>query len=263
MMTWDDLTIHMKDPESLLDLLDPVNDFSGITINMRQKHSMRLLSISRKFLMQSMNRRTLMQSYRHADISLKMRNVIYMPYFINMNIYLMVLWGHDGRMITLKIELEQLIKLGVLKQINASKWAAPTFIVSKKDGMVRFISDFHELNKCTKCKPFPIQKIQDLLLKLEGFQHAMSLNLNMGYYHIELMPFSKCLCTIIMPWGSPSTNTSDFLWVYVIVLTTFKSACLIKLILDLEYVQVYIDDLLVTSCLTFNEHLKHLDKVLL
>ena len=26
-MTWDDLTIHMKDPESLLDLLDPVNDF--------------------------------------------------------------------------------------------------------------------------------------------------------------------------------------------------------------------------------------------
>ena len=27
MMTWDDLTIHMKDPESLPDLLDPINDF--------------------------------------------------------------------------------------------------------------------------------------------------------------------------------------------------------------------------------------------
>ena len=27
MMTWDDSTIHMKDPESLPDLLDPVNDF--------------------------------------------------------------------------------------------------------------------------------------------------------------------------------------------------------------------------------------------
>ena len=26
-MTWDDLTINMKDPESLLDLLDPINDF--------------------------------------------------------------------------------------------------------------------------------------------------------------------------------------------------------------------------------------------
>ena len=28
-----------------------------------------------------------------------------------------------------------------------------------------------------------------------------SLDLNMGYYHIELTPFSKRLCTIIMPWG--------------------------------------------------------------
>ena len=26
-MTWDDSTINMKDPESLLDLLDPLNDF--------------------------------------------------------------------------------------------------------------------------------------------------------------------------------------------------------------------------------------------
>ena len=26
-MTWDDSTINMKDPEALLDLLDPVNDF--------------------------------------------------------------------------------------------------------------------------------------------------------------------------------------------------------------------------------------------
>ena len=98
---------------------------------------------------------------------------------------------------TLKVELDWLVKLGVLKQINASKWATPTFIISKKDATVRFISDFRELNKCIK----PIPKIQDLLLKLEGFQHATSLDLNMGYYHIELMPFSKRLCTIIMPWG--------------------------------------------------------------
>jgi hypothetical protein len=43
--------------------------------------------------------------------------------------------------------------------------------------------------------------MQDLLLKLEGFQYAMTLDLNMGYYHIELSPFSKCLCTIVMPFA--------------------------------------------------------------
>ena len=64
------------------------------------------------------------------------------------------------------------------------------------------ISDFRELNKRIKRKPFPIPKIHDLLLKLEGFKYAsISLDLNMGYYHIELSPFSKKLSTIVLPWG--------------------------------------------------------------
>ena len=99
------------------------------------------------------------------------------------------------------MEVERLIKEGVLRKINRSEWAAPTFIIPKKDGTVRFISDFRELNKRIKRKPFPIPKIQEMLLKLEGFQYGTSLDLNMGYYHIELTPNSKRLCTIVLPWG--------------------------------------------------------------
>jgi hypothetical protein len=74
--------------------------------------------------------------------------------------------------------------VGVLRKVNRSEWAAPTYIIPKKDGTVRFISDFRELNKRIKRKPYPNPKIQDLLLKLEGFRYATSLDLNMGYYHI-------------------------------------------------------------------------------
>ena len=102
---------------------------------------------------------------------------------------------------TLKNEVERLCELGVLKRVNRSEWAAPTFIIPKKDGTVRFISDFRELNKRIKRKPYPIPKIQDLLMKLEGFKYATSLDLNMGYYHIELNPDSKKLCTIVLPFG--------------------------------------------------------------
>jgi len=84
------------------------------------------------------------------------------------------------------MEVDRLVKEGVLKEINRSEWAAPTFIIPKKDGTVRFISDFRELNKRIKRKPFPIPKIQEMLLKLEGFKYGTSLDLNMGYYHIEL-----------------------------------------------------------------------------
>jgi hypothetical protein len=58
------------------------------------------------------------------------------------------------------------VKADVLKKINSSKWAAPTFLIPKKDARVQFISDFHELIKRIQQKPFPIPKNQDLLFKL-------------------------------------------------------------------------------------------------
>ena len=52
--------------------------------------------------------------------------------------------------------------------------------VNKKDKTVRFMCDFGELNKRVKRTPCPIPKIQDALLKLQGFMCATSLDLNMG-----------------------------------------------------------------------------------
>ena len=43
-------------------------------------------------------------------------------------------------------------------------------------------------------------KIQEMLLKLEYFQYATSLDLNMGYYHIRLSKDAINLCTIILTW---------------------------------------------------------------
>jgi hypothetical protein len=48
---------------------------------------------------------------------------------------------------TFKIETDRLIKLGVLKWTKANEWAAPTFATPKKDGRVRFTSDFCKLNE--------------------------------------------------------------------------------------------------------------------
>jgi len=144
----------------------------------------------------------------------------------------------------LQVLIQCLVEAGVLKKINRSEWGAPTFLVPKKDATVRFITDFRELNKRIKRKPYPIPKIQDLLLKLEGFQYATTLDLNMGYYHIELSPFSKQLCTIVTPFGKYEyqrlpmglCNSPDI----------FQER-MYELFSDLEYVRAYIDDLLVTS----------------
>jgi len=102
---------------------------------------------------------------------------------------------------TLKAEVERIVKIGVLKKVNRSEWAAPTFVIPKKDGSARFISDFRELNKRTLRKPCPVPNIQDMLLNLEGFQWATSLDLNMGNCHVRLDPASKQLCAVMLPFG--------------------------------------------------------------
>ena len=63
------------------------------------------------------------------------------------------------RELTLKAELDRLVKVGILNKVNRSEWAAPTFIIPKKDGTVKFISDFRELNKRIRRTPYPILKI--------------------------------------------------------------------------------------------------------
>jgi len=159
---------------------------------------------------------------------------------------------------TLRQEVERLVKIGVLKRVNRSQWGAPTFIIPKKDKMVRFISDFRELNKRIKRKPYPIPRIQDLLLKLEGFQYATSLDLNMGYYHIELSPRSKELCTIVLPWGKYEYQKLPMGLCNSPDIFQEKMSTLLG---DLEYVRAYIDDLLVTTSGDWSDHLEKLDIV--
>ena len=100
----------------------------------------------------------------------------------------------------LKKEIDRLVKIDILRKVNHSQWGAPCFVIPKKDQTIRFITDFRELNKRIKRNPFPLPKIQDMLLKMEGFQYATSLDLNMGYYHIKLDANSIKLCTIVLPW---------------------------------------------------------------
>ena len=74
------------------------------------------------------------------------------------------------------------------------------------------------------------------------------------------MPFNRRLCTIVTPWGKYEYQC---LPMCLGNSPNIFQECMFELFLDLEYVQAYIDDLLVTSCSTFKEHLKWLEQVLL
>ena len=119
--------------------------------------------------------------------------------------------------------------------------------------------DFRELNKCVKRKPHPMPKIQDLLLKLEGFKYATLLDLNMGYYHISLSPNSSKLCTIVLPWGK-----YEYLKLPMVLCNSpdiFQDK-INELFPELEKVKAYIDDFLVITNHSFDDHLTEVSKFL-
>jgi hypothetical protein len=64
-------------------------------------------------------------------------------------------------------EIARLESIGLLTKVTVAEWAAPTFIIPKKNKTVRVITDFHGLNKCLKRNPFPMPKIPDIFQGME------------------------------------------------------------------------------------------------
>jgi len=72
-----------------------------------------------------------------------------------------------SREVQLKEECKRLVQQGILRKVNHSEWGMPAFTIVKPDGSLRSLADLRALNKLIKRMPFPLPKIQDMLLKLE------------------------------------------------------------------------------------------------
>jgi hypothetical protein len=160
---------------------------------------------------------------------------------------------------TTKKEMGRLIDIRVFNKNSDSEWAAPTFIQPKKTGDVRILTDFRRLNDMIKRKPFPLPKISDLLRKLSGFKYATAIDLSMGYYHIPLDMEAQKLCTTILPWGKYQYKR---LPMGVKTSPDIFQRIMNELLGDIPHIQVYLDDILITSNGTFEEHTAIMEQVL-
>ena len=61
---------------------------------------------------------------------------------------------------------------GVLRRKHGgSKWSSTTFVVPKKNKRIQVVSDFREVNKLIKKKPYPMPKIHEIMQKRSGYTH--------------------------------------------------------------------------------------------
>jgi hypothetical protein len=152
---------------------------------------------------------------------------------------------------TTKKDVKRLTYIDVFNISSDSEWAAPTFIQAKKTGDVRILTDFRRLIAQIKRKPFPSPKISDILRKLSGFKYATAIDLSMGYYHKPLDLEAQKWCTTILPWGKYQYKR---LPMGVKTRPDIFQRIMYELLGNISNIKVYLDDIIITSNGTFEEH---------
>jgi len=163
----------------------------------------------------------------------------------------------------LKKQLEELTSRGYI-QPSTSPYGAPVIFVKKKDGSMRLCVDYRALNAVTVKNSYPLPKIDELLDRLHGAKVFSKMDLAQGYHQVRVaesdIPKTAFRCQLghfefkVMPFGlcnAPST----FQALMNKVLRQHPGGAAL-----LEYVIVYLDDILIFSK-TEEEHLQHLEEV--
>ena len=97
-------------------------------------------------------------------------------------------------------QIEDMTRRGVI-EASESPWASPIVLVKKKDGSTRFCIDFRKLNDVTTKDAFPLPRIDDSLDRLSGSQWFSTLDLQSGYWQVEMSEKDRGKTAFITAYG--------------------------------------------------------------
>ena len=96
--------------------------------------------------------------------------------------------------------LKQMLSSGVVVP-STSEWASPVVLVRKKDGGVRWCIDYRKLNELTLKDAYPLPNIEECLDTLEGATVFSTLDLQSGYWQIEVHEQDRCKTAFVTKYG--------------------------------------------------------------
>ena len=155
--------------------------------------------------------------------------------------------------------LRDQLAAGVIRPSN-SPWSSPTVLVRKKDGGVRWCIDYRKLNDVTVKDAYPLPKISMCLDCLASAKMFSTVDLQVGYWQLEVEEEDKPKTAFISKYGLFEYNTLPF--GLCNAPSTFQR-CMEMILKGLQWITIliYLDDVIIMST-TFNEHIARLGEVL-
>ena len=140
-----------------------------------------------------------------------------------------------------------------------SPYSAPAMLFPKKNGKLRLVIDYRQLNKQTIKSCWPIPSIEEIFDTLAGSEYFTTIDMSWGFYRLPMAEQSQDFTAFSTPFGSfkwlrlpmgltGSLNTFQSLMKQVLVGLTWKTTV------------PYLDDCIIFSS-TADEHIQRLREI--
>jgi Reverse transcriptase (RNA-dependent DNA polymerase) len=90
--------------------------------------------------------------------------------------------------------------LGYIEKAD-SPWSSPWFFIKKKDGTLRLVQDYREVNKWTVWDVYPIPRIEQILESLHGKELFTVFDVRMGYNNMLIKKEDRWKAAFKTPYG--------------------------------------------------------------
>ncbi|MCG8431409.1 MAG: RNA-directed DNA polymerase, partial [Candidatus Omnitrophica bacterium] len=156
--------------------------------------------------------------------------------------------------------LQDMKKQGVITP-STSPWASPVVLVPKQDGSIRFCVDYRKVNAVTRKDCYHLLRIDELLDSLNGAKYFSSLDLQSGYWQINMSEEDKSKTAFITHKGTFQFNKMPFGLTNAPATFQRLMDCVLSGLTGLICL-VFLDDIIIYTRTTAMDHLRHVMRIL-
>ncbi|MEG0619337.1 MAG: reverse transcriptase domain-containing protein [Bacilli bacterium] len=157
----------------------------------------------------------------------------------------------------LKLEISRLKKLDII-QDSTSTYASPGFPILKRNGNIRLVVDYRDLNSITIKEAHPFLNLWDEIRSIPQCNIFSQLDLNMGYHQITIDRESRKYTAFSTSFGHFEYKRMPF---GLCNAPRVFQRIMRELLGHLYFTKVFLDDILIHSK-NISEHFEHLKTVL-